>query len=349
MDIKINSTSNVQSTKTTHNNSESSAKFSDEINSLKENSDKKTKETTKTKEETEKKTSQKETTNNDKTENIDKALDEMKDVLEELNQTDEKHSNKLLNSKNNADNLIKGDGLINNDFSIKENQDLMAQMGSNMNFSGDGQPFSSFMGNNGNKEQNNKLVSNAKELAEEASILSTMAENIAIANKMNLESEKTIAKEDGIKKIDTTTGMTIENVVIYNSIIMNQADVEVFVNLVKNGEVDMNNLAPESASKSIQISKTLADLLAKSMENNQPVRIDFDNDISVIIRISRNGKISADFLPSSQVAEAYLKENLPLLKQRFDENNIEYEELNHRNNKDKERDNNRKKGQENER
>ena len=49
-----------------------------------------------------------------------------------------------------------------------------------------------------------------------------------------------------------------------------------------------------------------------------------------IIKVSREGKISADFLPSSQVAEAYLKENLPLLKQRFDDNNIEYDELNQR-------------------
>ena len=349
MDIKINSSKNVQSTRTTYNNSDSSIKFSDELNSLKEDTDKKTTETTKTEKETDKKTSENKTENNDKKENIDKALDDMKDVLEELNQTDEKSSNRLGNSKDNADNLIKGDALINNDFSIKENQDLMAQMGSNMNFSGDGQPFSSFMGNDGHEKQSHQLGSNTQELAEEASILSTMAENIAMANKMNLETEKTIAKEDGIKKIDTKKGMTIENIVNFNSVIMNQADVEVFANLVQNGEIDMNNLAPEAASKSIQVSKTLADLLAKSMENNQPVRIDFDNDISVIIRISRNGKISADFLPSSQVAEAYLKENLPLLKQRFDENNIEYDELNQRNNKEKERDNNRKKGQENER
>lgn len=80
------------------------------------------------------------------------------------------------------------------------------------------------------------------------------------------------------------------------------------------------------------------------MKDNQPVRIDFDNNISVIIKIGRDGKISADFLPSSQVAEAYLKENLPLLKQRFDESNIEYDELNHRQQKQDEKEN-QKKGQ----
>ena len=75
--------------------------------------------------------------------------------------------------------------------------------------------------------------------------------------------------------------------------------------------------------------------------------IDFDNNISVIIRISKDGKISADFLPSSQVAEAYLKENLPLLRQKFDDNNINYDELNQRRQKQDER-NNRKKGRDDE-
>ena len=86
----------------------------------------------------------------------------------------------------------------------------------------------------------------------------------------------------------------------------------------------------------------------KSMEDNKPIRINFDNDISVIIKINKNRKISADFLPSSQVAEAYLKENLPILKQRFDDNNIDYEELNHRKQEQQDDRNNRKKGRKDE-
>ena len=129
---------------------------------------------------------------------------------------------------------------------------------------------------------------------------------------------------------------------------MNEADVELFANLVQNGEVDLNNLAPAEAQKSVGVSKTLADMLAKAMQDNKPVRIEFDNGISVIIRISREGKLTADFLPSTQVAEAYLKENLPLLKQRFDEQDIEYDALNRRERKEQEKEQNRKKGQENE-
>ena len=83
-------------------------------------------------------------------------------------------------------------------------------------------------------------------------------------------------------------------------------------------------------------------MLAKAKETQQPLRIDFDNGISVIIKISRDGKVSADFLPSTQIAEAYLKENLPLLKQRFDEKNLEYEELNRRERREQKEDNQKK-------
>ena len=241
--------------------------------------------------------------------------------------------------------------MINNDFNISENKDKLPQMNPNMNFSGDGQPFSSFMNNSSdqNNNSNGGLSLNAKDLAEEKAILSTMEENIAIANKNQIvQAVKTITNEEGIKKVDSKTGIKIENIVKFDSVIMNQADVEVFANLVENGEADMNNLAPKALEKSIQVSKTLADMLAKANETKQPLRIDFDNNISIIIRISRDGKISADFLPSSQVAEAYLKENLPLLRQRFDDNNIEYDSLNQKERRNPEKENNKKKGRNNE-
>ena len=351
---------------------------------------------------------------------LDNALVGLNTIVKEinkktiLNQSEEKVPKPIKTKENFADEEEKGNDLINNDINIQENKDIMPQMSSNMNFSGDGQPFSSFMNNEENTEkQNGSILGNsAKDLAEEAAILSTMAENIAIANKNNVLKQqekpvekaqtvkvvakqfvkpavepivkpeiqinkeaskkthvakiqgaetkiaqetqqdtaeqpqvKTVVREEGIKKVDTKTGITIENVVKYDNIIMNQADVEVFANLVEQGEVDMKNLAPEAAKKAVEVSKSLADMLNKAMESKQPLRIDFDNNISVIIRISRDGKVSAEFLPSSQIAEAYLKENLPMLRQRFDDNNIKYDDLSQRNNsRDREKENNRRKG-----
>ena len=281
---------------------------------------------------------------------INQALNNLNDIVKELNQSDDNKVSPIKKEEISTDNK----DMINNDFNIQENKELLPQMNPNMNFSGDGQPFSSFMNNEENTKKETKTVlrSSAQELAEEAAILSTMAENIAIANKNQIvqpqEVVKTVNRQDGVKKVDTKTNIVVETVVKYDTIIMNEADVEVFANLVENKEVDIKNLTTQATEKSVQISKTLADMLAKAMEKNQPVRIDFDNNISVIIKISRDGKITADFLPSSQVAEAYLKENLPLLRQRFNDNNIEYDSLNQRERRESGKENNRRKGRNNE-
>lgn len=369
---------NISQTNSTKNNSQnqnvksSSVKFSDELKELEKNTkdkpveeknevEKETKEedvvnseikeetVVKTEETTEENTESTTGLNNED-ESVNKALDGINSIVNELNtkvdQPEDKRFDPLKKDSDKTDNINNNkdtNTLINNEFNIQDNKDLLPQMNPNMNFSGDGQPFSSFMNNNMQNNAEHSLSMSEKDLAEEAAILSTMAENIALANKNRVVPEtKTVANEEGVKKVDRQTHITVENVVKFDSVIMNQADVEVFANLVEKGEADMTKLAPEAAQKAVKVSKTLADMLAKSMENNQPVRIDFDNNISVIIRVSRNGKISADFLPSSQVAEAYLKENLPLLRQRFDDNNIEYDELNQRNSREQERQNKKK-------
>ena len=230
-------------------------------------------------------------------------------------------------------------GLIDNNMNIQETPDkLNLQAGMNMNFDSNGQPFAEFVKQNNKKDA---LSASAKELAEEKSIMSTMEENIAIANKnMALDKTKTVENEHGVHKIDKKSNLVVDTVVSYDRVIMDKADVEFFANIVENDILNLNDI--QGAEKSSRVSKALADLLAKSMNDNKPVRIDFDNNISVIIKIDRAGKISADFLPSSQVAEAYLKENLPLLRQRFDDSNIDYNELNQRQRKQDNQENRKK-------
>ena len=286
------------------------------------------------------------TLNNSSKNKLNKAIEGLNTLVKEFNQTDENPSLTIEKNKDFTDN----NNMINNDFNIQENKDLLPQMNPNMNFSGNGQPFSSFMNNEEQQKKSRTTIeSSAQDLAEEAAILSTMAENIAIANKNQvLKESHVVSNEKEVKIVDSQSGIKIETIVKYDTIIMNQADVETFVNLVENGELNLNDITSQSTEKAFQISKTLADMLVKSKENSQPLRIDFDNNISIIIKISRDGKIIADFLPSSQVAEAYLKENLPLLRQRFDDNNIEYDSLNQRERKDNNKDNNRKKDRNNE-
>ena len=319
--------------------------------------------------------SEKETQETDKEaskeDNIEDVIGGLQQTVEELNKLNQKNdkTNSELKKDTLSDDKDREDNtLIDNNINIKDKtEQQLPQMNANMNFNSNGQPFSAFVENTNN---NNQLSASETDLAEENAILSTMNENIAIAqknmllNKTNKEEKpeiavqteiqqeeqapktKTVTNEQGVKKVDTKTNVTTETVVKFDDIAMNKNDVEFFANLVENGSVDMNTV--QHAQKSSQVSKTLADMIAKSMQDNQPIRINFDNDISVIIKVSKNGKISADFLPSSQIAEAYLKENLPILKQRFDDNNIDYEELNHRKQEQQDDRNNRKKGRKDE-
>ena len=348
---KINQTQQVKQNNSSLSQKESDIKFAEELKELEKQTKSSENEEVLKEEEVEKTVTVKEDDSKSDSELKD-AIGKLNDVVQNFNQSDD-----IINSSIKEEEVFDDNkNVINKDFNIQENKDLLPQMNPSMNFGGNGQPFSSFMNNEQSGGSNpSGLTSSAKELAEEAAILSTMAENIAIANKnallkenventetkLPLSKEKTIVNNEGIKKVDSKSAILTEIVVKYDSVIMNQADVEVFANLVEKAEVNLNNLAPKAAERAVSVSKTLADMIAKSMENNQPLRIDFDNNISVIIRISRDGKISADFLPSSQIAEAYLKENLPLLKQRFDENNIKYDELNQRERKE----NNREKQQ----
>lgn len=131
----------------------------------------------------------------------------------------------------------------------------------------------------------------------------------------------------------------------FDTMTMNQNDANFFINMVSGGQFSIgasettpNNfslndidIAPSvEVQKSIEVSKTLVNLIEKSMQTQKPVRIDFDNNIAVIMKISKDGKISADFIPSNQEVERYLRNNIPLLVQRFEEQNLPYKELTYR-------------------
>ena len=382
IDIQSKITSvNTSSTTSSKTQKESDVKFSDELNKMsKSEKDSKADESKKEDTKVDKKDvkEDKEKESDVKTEeNIDDVIGGLEQTVEELNKLNQKNdkTNGSLKDETFSDDKEKEDNnLIDNNINIQEKKEQqLPQMNANMNFNSNGQPFAAFVQNN---NDNNQLSASESDLAEENAILSTMSENMAIAQKNMLlkkdkqnevaqlvelenvqpqeQSEnnvetpktKTVTNEQGIKKVDAKTNITTDTVVKFDEIAMNKSDVDFFANFVENGSVDMNSVT--NSQKSSQVSKTLADMLAKSMEDNKPIRINFDNDISVIIKINKNGKISADFLPSSQVAEAYLKENLPILKQRFDDNNIDYEELNHRKQEQQDDRNNRKKGRKDE-
>lgn len=102
-----------------------------------------------------------------------------------------------------------------------------------------------------------------------------------------------------------------------------------------NGKTNIIKFADEIGPtyKTQQASKTLAGLIEKAYKGQQPVRIDFDNNVSVIMKIDKSGKITAEFIPGDKAVEEYLRNNIRSLKQRFDEENIGYNDLFYRQSK----------------
>lgn len=78
------------------------------------------------------------------------------------------------------------------------------------------------------------------------------------------------------------------------------------------------------------------------MKNNQAFRIDFDKDVSVIIKVNKDGSIMANFIPGDKAVEQYLKNNIAFLRQRFDEQNLEYSQLSYSNSKQQQQQNRKK-------
>ena len=125
---------------------------------------------------------------------------------------------------------------------------------------------------------------------------------------------------------------------------MTEADAKFFNNLVQNNqqvtqgeqkaETQQMILKDVEEAKSAEVSKTLLNALKESMETNKSFRVDFDKDLSVVLRVNKNGVISAEFLPGDAAVEQYLKSNIPLLKQKFTDEGLEYENLSYRQQKE---------------
>lgn len=128
-----------------------------------------------------------------------------------------------------------------------------------------------------------------------------------------------------------------------------KSDAMFFANLVKNEQFSVqaqsqanmqgndfsNNieLKSDASLQNVQVSSALMDSLNQSYQTNKPFRIDFDNNISVIMKVGIDGKLSADFIPGDKAVENYLRNNIPLLQQSFDEQNLPYSNLSYRQSK----------------
>lgn len=147
----------------------------------------------------------------------------------------------------------------------------------------------------------------------------------------------------------------------YSSVKMSDTDAKFFADLVSKTDMSMGSVAAEfqkalqngdvkMVQSTAKASAALIEALKESSKTHQPFRIDFDKDVSVILQVDRAGKINANFIPGDYAVENYLRNNIEFLKQRFNEENIAYGDLNYsqsrRNKEEQQRRNNKEGGNE---
>jgi len=206
------------------------------------------------------------------------------------------------------------------------------------------------------KVNQNTLHETQAEILEDLSILSTDEENLAVVNKskqykimqdstafqkgesdMELISELVSIQNQSNVKVNTTSQIknaesvmaqmieeTKNNINKMSLSDLSSEDVDYIIELLKTGTSDPN--FDDENNPSALSAKFLA-MLKDSIINKKVFRIDFDNEISVIIKIDVDGKISTKFLTSNKEIEEGLKNNLYLLRQKFDELNVKYGDI----------------------
>ena len=132
----------------------------------------------------------------------------------------------------------------------------------------------------------------------------------------------------------------------YETMSMSFEDAMFFINLTKEAQFSVEaapsgefkaitqiEVSQNVASKrAVEVTNQIATLVEKAQKTQKPVRITFDNNVSVIIKIDKQGKVTAEFIPGSVEVENYLRNNIAALRQKFDEQNLPYNDLFYRQN-----------------
>ena len=191
------------------------------------------------------------------------------------------------------------------------------------------------------QQQNNieQKELNLQETQEEKEILNEKTD-MPFSNFIALNKENNISSE----QIKFLSSLPIDY--NYDHISMSFDDAMFFVNLTQEGQFiaqtnstnNFQNLMQIEVAqtavtqKTIEVSNKLTELIQKAQTTQKPVRISFDNDMSVILKIDKNGKVTAEFIPGSIEVENYLRNNIDSLKQKFEEQNLPYNDLFYRQN-----------------
>lgn len=164
-------------------------------------------------------------------------------------------------------------------------------------------------------------LANISELNSKISALNTI-KNLEISA---VESKDLKGKKDAIKSI----AMNAQDADFFLNLVQNKQNtdfVQANINTVQN-QIQVQEVKNQVIQSSAAVSQALIDSLNESMKTNKPFRVDFDNNVAVIMKVDSNGVLSANFIPGSSAVEQYLRNNIAELRQAFEDKGIEYNEL----------------------
>lgn len=171
-----------------------------------------------------------------------------------------------------------------------------------------------------------------------------------IAQMLNINNTAAVTGLAADMKVTASGMMNLD----YSSISMTESDADFFINLTQKNDVSVQNITAQAQNmlnqgveakevkQNVQISETLLNAINIAKENNQPLRIDFDQNMSVIMRFGKDGAIAANFIPGDKAVEQYLRNNIESLKNTFRENDLPYSDLSYSNRGGKQQKENRR-------
>lgn len=102
------------------------------------------------------------------------------------------------------------------------------------------------------------------------------------------------------------------------------------VNYVINNNIEKSSQLTDVSYKSLNVSKTLVNIIDYAYKTQKPVRLDFEGQSSVILKIDTEGKLTAQFLSSDKAMETLLKNSIPQLRSKMDSEGLPYKEISYR-------------------
>lgn len=169
------------------------------------------------------------------------------------------------------------------------------------------------------------------------------------ANNMLSNNIMQMMAQNGLAQVNETSDIQGANSIFSfgadsnNQVSLTQNDAQFFINLTQTDDVSGQNIALQAqnmianggdfaeVAQNAKVSQTLLNALSNARESNQPLRIDFDQNVSVILRVGQDGALSARFIPGDKAVEQYLRNNIESLKATFRENDLPYSDLSYSN------------------